>query len=83
MEPFDVARSTNDDAKDIHLHSRVDVLAYRVVALANLKHCHEAIKDKTEIDRLVAILKDDARSKHWEIQAMEIERCCSAILKRK
>ena len=80
LEPFDVARSTIDDAKDIHLHSRVDVLAYRAIALAHLKHCHEAVKDMTEIGRLVGILKDEARSKHWEKQAQEIRRFCHATL---
>ena len=77
MQPFHIARSTIDDAKDIHLHSRVDVLAYRAVALARLKRCAGLSEDIAEIERLVLILKDDAREKHWKNQRREIEQGCN------
>jgi len=76
LRPFNIARSTIDDAKDIHLHSRVDVLAYRAVAIARLRRCQNATEDVPEIDRLIAILNDDARTRHWENQRHEIERRC-------
>jgi hypothetical protein len=77
LRPFEVARFTIKDAKDIHLHSRVDVMAYRAVTLAHLKRCQDAKEDVPEIHRLVAILNDDARTRYWEKQAKEIERYCS------
>jgi len=76
LQPFDIAYSTIDDAKDIHLHSRIDVLAYRAIALAHLGRCQEAQKDVPEIQRLVAILNDGARMQHWIKQAGEIKRYC-------
>lgn len=76
LEPFDAAYTHIDDAKDIHLHSRVDVLAYRLVALAQFGHCRGVQEEIQEIDRLVGILKDDARLKHWENQKVLIRRYC-------
>jgi tetratricopeptide (TPR) repeat protein len=77
LQPFNVARSMIGDAKDIHLHSRIDVLSYRAIALANLGRCREAQKDVPEIRRLLAILNDDARTQHWKKQTEEIDRYCS------
>lgn len=76
LRPFDVAHSTIGDAKDIHLHSRIDVLAYRAIALAHLRRCQEAQKDIPEIHRLIAILNDDARTQYWNKQVEEIKRYC-------
>ncbi len=76
LQPFDVAYSTIDEAKDVHLHSRIDVLAYRAIALAHLKRCQEAQKDVPEIHRLIAILNDDARTQHWNKQIEEINQYC-------
>ncbi len=76
LQPFGLARSTIGDAKDIHIHSRIDVLAYRAVALAHLRRCEEAKQDVSEIERLIAILNDNARTKHWDNQRREIQRCC-------
>lgn len=76
IQPFDIARETINDAKDIHLHSRIDVLSYRALALARLRLCKKAMEDVYEIDRLVPILKDNARSKHWENQRQEIGQSC-------
>lgn len=81
LQPFNVARSTIDDAKEIHLHSRIDVLAYRAVALARLRRCQNATEDIPEIGRLIAILNDHARAKHWEHQSHEIEHRCSNTVK--
>ena len=78
LAPFDIAYTTIDDARNIHLHGRIDVLAYRVAALAYLGRCREALDDIAEIDRLVAILKDDARTRHWEHQKSEISRRCKS-----
>jgi hypothetical protein len=74
ISPFEVARATIDKAKDIHLHSRIDVLAYRAIALAHLRRYTESQKDIAEISRLIAILNDDARTRHWKKQADEIQR---------
>lgn len=76
LRSFDIAHSTIGDAKDIHLHSRVDVLSYRAIALARLRRCQKATEDVPEIDRLIAILNDNARAKHWQNQRREIEQRC-------
>jgi hypothetical protein len=76
MAPFDIARSTVVDAKDIHIHSRIDVLAYRAVALAHLSRCEDAEEDLSEIDRLIAIFNDGARTDHWKNQRRDIENHC-------
>lgn len=77
LQPFEVAYSKIEEAKDIHLHSRIDVLAYRAIALAHLKRCQEAQHDIPEIHRLIAILNDDARTQHWKKQVEEIKRYCN------
>jgi hypothetical protein len=76
LQPFNTSRHAIDGTKDIHLHSRVDVLAYRAVALARLGFCAEAMADLLEIERLVGILKDEARTEHWRVQRGEIEERC-------
>jgi NAD-dependent SIR2 family protein deacetylase len=74
--PFDIARSTIMDAKDINIHSRIDVLAYRAVALGHLGRCEDAKEDVPEIDRLIAIFNDGARTEHWQNQKREfIDQC--------
>jgi hypothetical protein len=77
LKPFNDARSRIRDARDIHLHSHIDVLAYRALALAHLGRCQEAQKDFPEIHRLVAILNDDARTQHWKKQVEKILRYCA------
>ena len=79
IAPFDVARSTIGDAKDIHLHSQIDVLAYRSIARAYLRRCKNPKVEMSEIERLVKVLNDDARSKHWENQKREIAKHCGGI----
>ena len=76
LRPFEIAHSTIDDAKDIHLHSHIDVLAYRAVALAYFGRCLKMQEDIPEISRLIAILNDEARTRHWAKQAEEIQRNC-------
>lgn len=76
MRPFDIAQSTIGDATDIHLHSRIDVLASRAVALAYFLRCEDAREDVLEIDRLIAILNDSAREDYWKSQRREIEGRC-------
>ena len=71
-KPFDTARLLIGDAKEIHIHSHIDVLAYRALALADLRFFEDAGQDIPEIDRLVAILNDDARTEHWENQKKKI-----------
>lgn len=76
LQPLNFAYSTIGEAKDIHLHSRIDVLAYRAIAMAHLGQRQEAQKDVPEIQRLVVILNDDARTEHWKKQAEEIKQYC-------
>jgi len=76
LHPFEIAHSTIDGAKDINLHSHIDVLAYRAMALAYFGRCLKAQEDIPEIYRLIAILNDDARTRHWAKQAQEIQRNC-------
>jgi hypothetical protein len=76
MRPFDIARSAIGAAKDIHIHSRIDVLAYRAVALAHLSRCEDAKADMPEIDRLISIFNDGARTEHWKDQKWDIEHQC-------
>lgn len=76
LSPFDTAYATIGEAKDINLHARVDVLAYRAVALANLQLCENARREIPEIDRLIAILNDHARELHWIKQRSVIENHC-------
>jgi hypothetical protein len=77
--PFDTAKSIIKDAKDIHVHSHIDVLAYRAAALAYLRFCSAAKEDIPEIERLVAILNDDARTRHWDDQKRQIELCIGSF----
>jgi hypothetical protein len=77
IEPFDIARTRIDEAKDISLHSRIDVLAYRAVALAHLHRCQELKSDMDEVTRLILIFGDSARTRHWNEQREDIEHHCS------
>jgi hypothetical protein len=77
IEPFDNARTYIDEAKDISLHSRIDVLAYRAVALAHLHRCQELKNDIDEVTRLILIFGDNARTRHWSKQREDIEQHCS------
>lgn len=76
MQAFDTARRHIDQAKDISLHSRIDVLAYRAVAFAHLHRCKEIEADVEEVDRLITIFNDDARSRYWNEQRADIQRYC-------
>lgn len=76
LHPFNVARAVIDDAGDIHIHSRIDVLAYRAVALARFGRCEDAWQDVREIDRLVGILSDEAKAVHWEHQRSQLRQRC-------
>ena len=62
LQSFNTARSTIEDAKDIHLHSRVDVLAYRAVVLAYLHRCREAREDLDEVDCLIKVLEGQSEN---------------------
>jgi len=77
IEPFDLARTRIDEARDISLHSRIDVLAYRAVAFAHLGRCKEVKEDVDEVSRLIMIFNDDARTRHWNRQHEDIQRHCS------
>lgn len=72
-DPFDTAKAWIGDAQEIHIHAHIDVLAYRAVALADLRFWDDARQDLSEIDRLVAILNDEARTRHWKEQRRRIE----------
>jgi hypothetical protein len=76
LSPFDIARNTIDGARNIHLHSRIDVLSYRAIAMARFSRCQEVWKDVPEIGRLIDILRDEARANHWENQRRELEHWC-------
>lgn len=76
LAPFDFARGRIRDAQDIHLHSLVDVLAYRAIAGARLRRCMIALEDLAEVDRLVLTLADAARQDHWSQQRREISVRC-------
>ena len=77
LEPFDMARIHIDDAKDINLHARIDVLAYRAVAFAHLRRCKEVKDDVDEVERLILIFNDNARTRHWKNQREDIQHHCS------
>jgi hypothetical protein len=79
MRPFNVARSAIGESLDIHLHSRIDVLAYRASALAYFGDCESAREDLAEVSRLVAVLRDEARKEFWERQRKEIEDRCGSL----
>jgi hypothetical protein len=76
LGPFDIARSHIDEAKDVSLHSHIDVLAYRAVAFAHLRRCKEVKDDVDEVSRLIMIFNDDARTRHWNKQREDIEHHC-------
>ncbi len=79
LKPFNVARARIDDAGDIHLHSRIDVLSGRSLALARFGFCEEAWHDIPEVKRLCGILADQARSQHFfERQLPQLERLCAS-----
>lgn len=77
LSPFNTAYSTIGDAKDIHVHEHIDVLAYRALALARLHQYEDGWKEVHEIDRLITILNDRARTLHWNNQRREIEKLCN------
>lgn len=77
IEPFDIARTHIDDAKDISLHARIDVLAYRAVAFAHLRRCKQVKDDVDEVERLILIFNDEARMRHWKHQREDIQDHCS------
>lgn len=79
IKPFNFAYSIIYSAEDIHIHSLIDVLAYRVVALARLKRCKNIRDDIHEIDRLISIFNDDARTRHWKNQKKDIMKNCFKI----
>jgi hypothetical protein len=59
------------------LHGRIDVLAYRAVAFAHLRRCKEVKDDVDEVERLILIFNDDARTRHWKNQRKDIHHRCS------
>lgn len=79
IQPFDFAYSIIDSAEDIHLHSRIDVLAYRAVVLTRFRRCQNIRDDVHEIDRLINIFNDDVRTKHWKNQKKDIMKNCLKI----
>lgn len=79
IAPFDFARSHIDQAKEISLHSRIDVLGYRAVALAYLRRCRDIKQDLDEVSRLIMLLKDDARTQHWSKQRDVIQHHCNLV----
>ncbi len=76
LHPYQRAYSTVANAKDISVHSRIDVMAYRAIALAHMGRCEDARHQVPEIDRLIAIFQDQARTEHWEKQKQEILDHC-------
>ena len=78
LEPFNIARARIDDAGDIHIHSRIDVLSGRSLALARFGFCEEAWRDIPEVKRLCGILADQPRTKHFfENQLPKLEQMCT------
>jgi hypothetical protein len=77
LEPFDIARTHIDEATDMSLHSRIDVLAYRAVAYAHLRSCKELKDDVEEVDRLIMIFNDDARTRHWSKPRADLPHQCN------
>jgi len=83
LKPFKVARTRIDDAGDIHLQSRIDVLSGRSLALASFGFCEEAWQDIPEVERLCGILADQPRTKHFfERQLPQLERMCTSLPSR-
>ena len=76
MRPYNQARLAIEMSQDIHLHSTIAVLASRSVMLARLGKCELASQDISEIDRLIKILNDEARTRHWHTQKEEIMKRC-------
>lgn len=79
VAPFLSARRLIDNAGDIHIHSRIDVLSYTALALAHFGRCMEAWRDVAEIERLCDVLSDQARVEHWsQVQRPKLEHLCPA-----
>lgn len=77
LKPLEIARARIDEAGDVHLHSRIDMLSGRSLALARFGFCEEAWKDIPEAKRLCGILADQARTKHFfEGQLPQLEQMC-------
>lgn len=78
LKPFTIARARIDDAGDIHIHSRIDVLSDRSLALARFGFCGEAWRDIPEVKRLCSIFADQPRTKHFfEDQLPKLEKMCA------
>lgn len=76
LQPFNRAKSYIQETEDIHLHSKVDVLSYRAVALAWAGYCQEAVAELREAERLSNRLSDEARKEHLVEQWKELEQWC-------
>jgi len=74
LAPFRVAVNSIVGAGDIHLHSSVDIHAYYTLALAQVGESVQAASRLEETERLCALLKDRARTEHWNKQRAEIHR---------
>lgn len=82
LRQFDQAKYHIDRAEDIHLHSKVDVLAYAALALARFGQCDEAWRDFAEAERLASSLQDRARNEHLRQQVLRLETLCGLRDKR-
>ena len=76
VQPFEIARLEIVKAGDIHVHSSIDVLSYKALAAARLGRCDQALIDMPEIERLIKLLGDEARTLHWEEQKAELRQRC-------
>jgi hypothetical protein len=70
--PFHAARKRILAAKDIHIHSLIDILSYRAVAMAYFGKSIDARTDIPEIDHLVDTLRDSTRKEYWQRQKNQI-----------
>jgi hypothetical protein len=80
LSEFDTAKHHIGLAEAIHVHSTVDVLSYRALALARFGRCDDAWVDFVEAERLADALGDAARREHLRRQRERLEDLCGTGL---
>lgn len=78
---LDKARHHMNKAGTKHVDAKVDLLSYRALALASLRHCAEARREFAEAERLAGTVRDDARTKRLQRQRRALEALCQPELR--
>lgn len=76
LEPFTAASRNVDNAEDIHIHSKIDMLASEALARARLGRREQLEGQIMEINRLTAIHGNLSLKQEWEKKQYKIKHLC-------